>query len=114
MLDELAHMEAAPLEAVELWVTAADRSHVQPAKLLKVLEDASARAPHNTRMLAGLAFVQESLGENVKARDYYDRIILVSDRPDERLWAQKQAIRCVCRRTEAASGPFWRAECPQG
>ena len=91
LLDDLAHTDTTPLEAVELWMAAADVSHVQPAKLVKVLENASARAPHNTRMLGGLAIVQEMLGENAKARDYYNRIILVSDRPDERLWAQKQA-----------------------
>jgi hypothetical protein len=91
LLDDLAHTDAAPLEAIELWAAAAYVSHVQPVKLSTVLENASARAPHNTRILGRLALVQEMLGENAKARDYYNRIILVSDRPDERLWAQKQA-----------------------
>ena len=36
---------------------------------------------------------------NAKARDYYNRIILVSDRPDERLWAHRR-IRSACKETD--------------
>jgi tetratricopeptide (TPR) repeat protein len=91
VLDDLVHGDAPPLEAVALWAAAAEISQVDPAKLLKVVEGGSARAPHNTRMLRDLARAHEMLGDAGRARDYYDRIILVSDRPDERLWAQKQA-----------------------
>ena len=91
ILDDLAHTDAAPLEAVALWITAAKQSNVGPAKLLGVLEKGSARAPHNTHMLADLAGVQDWLGHPERAREYYERIILVSADPNERLWAQKQS-----------------------
>jgi len=91
VLDDLAHTYAPPLEAVALWSFAADRLAVDPSKLVRVLENASARAPHHTGMLRDLARVHERLGDPIRARDYYNRIILVSDVPEERLWAQKQA-----------------------
>lgn len=91
VLDNLAHTDTAPLEAIVLWATAGLRSGVDPAKTLTVLENGSARAPHNTQLLACLAAAHERFGEPAKAREYYDRIILVSDNPEERLWAQKQA-----------------------
>jgi hypothetical protein len=91
VLNDLVHTELPPLEAVALWADAAERSDIDPAKLLSVLESGSARAPHRTQLLGELARVHEMLGDTGKARDYYNRIILVSDRPDERLWAQKQA-----------------------
>jgi hypothetical protein len=90
ILDELVHTASTPLEAVALWVAAAALGHVDVAKLLTTLEFSSARAPHNTEFLRDLAAVHESLRDKAKARGYYERIILVSDRPDERLWAQKQ------------------------
>src|SRR5450432_1461443 len=52
---------------------------------------ASTRAPHNPEMLRELARAHESRGGTGAARDYYNRIILVSDSAEERLWAQKQA-----------------------
>lgn len=91
ILDDLVHTDNAPLEAIALWAAAADRSDADPEKLVPVLESGSARAPHNTRMLSDLARHYEALGDKAKARSYYERIILVSDRPEERLWAQKQA-----------------------
>jgi hypothetical protein len=91
ILDDLAHTDAAPLEAVALWIAAAKQSNIGPAKLLGMLDKGSARAPHNTGMLGDLARVHEWLGESAKAREYYDRIILVSADPKERLWAQKHA-----------------------
>jgi hypothetical protein len=91
ILEDLVHGDAAPLEGVALWAKAAARSEIDPATLLTTLEKNSARAPHNTQLLADLARSHETLGNKAKARDYYDRIILVSDYPEERLWAQKQA-----------------------
>jgi DNA-binding SARP family transcriptional activator len=70
---------------------AAEQSDVAPEKLISILETSSARAPHNTQMLAHLGRAYAVMGESSKARDYYERIILVSDNPEERLWAQKQA-----------------------
>ncbi|HEV7613136.1 MAG TPA: hypothetical protein VGO37_14745 [Steroidobacteraceae bacterium] len=90
ILDELVHTASAPLEAVALWVGAAALAHVDAARLLTPLEASSARAPHNTELLRDLAAVHETLRDKAKARDCYERIILVSDRSDERLWAQKQ------------------------
>ena len=60
------------------------------AKMVPVLESNAARAPHKTDLLRALAGVHERLGEADKARECYDRIILLSDNPAERLWAQKQ------------------------
>jgi hypothetical protein len=91
ILDDLVHTEAAPLEAIALWSAAAQLTVVNPANMLPVLESGSVRAPHNTRLLANLAAIHERLGHAAKAREYYDRIILVSDNPQERLWAQKQS-----------------------
>jgi hypothetical protein len=91
VLFDLAHSDTPPLEAVALWAEAAGRSGADPIKLLMVLERSSARAPHNTRLLRDLARAHEALGDKAKARADYDRIILVSDQPEERLWAQKQA-----------------------
>jgi hypothetical protein len=91
VLDDLVHTGDAPLEAIALWAAAAARSDIDSAVLVSVLENGSARAPHNTEMLRDLAFAHEALGDKATARDYYDRIILVSDHAEERLWAQKQA-----------------------
>jgi hypothetical protein len=91
ILFDLAHDDTPPLEAVALWVEAAERSDVDPIKLLTVLDRSCERAPHNTSMLRELARVHEALGDKAKARADYDRIILVSEFPEERLWAQKQA-----------------------
>jgi predicted RNA polymerase sigma factor len=91
ILDNLVHTDAAPLEAIALWAAAAQLTVVNWANMLPVLESGSARAPHNTHLLANLAGVHERLGHAAKAREYYDRIILVSDNPQERLWAQKQS-----------------------
>ncbi len=63
---------------------------VNLAAMLPVIEKSSARAPHNTGLLRGLAGLHERLGQPEQARECYDRIILVSDKPEERLWAQKQ------------------------
>jgi len=91
ILDGLVHTDTAPLEAIALWAAAAQLTVVDQANMLPVLESGSARAPHNTRLLLNLAAAHEKLGHAAKAREYYDRIILVSDNPQERLWAQKQS-----------------------
>jgi hypothetical protein len=91
ILDELAQMGAPPLEAVVLWAGAGLQSGVDPAKTLTALASGSTRAPHNTQLLACLANAHGMLGQGAEAREYYNRIILVSDNPAERLWAQKQA-----------------------
>jgi len=90
ILDDLVHTDSAPLEAIGLWAEAAQMTQVDWAKMVPVLESGTARAPHNFDLLRQLAAVHERLGESDKARDCYDRIILVSDKPEERLWAQKQ------------------------
>jgi hypothetical protein len=89
-LDDLVHTGSAPLEAVGLWADAAQLTVVNWGKMVPVLESNAARAPHKTDLLRALARVPERLGEADKARDCYDRIILLSDNPAERLWAQKQ------------------------
>jgi hypothetical protein len=81
---------SAPLEAVGLWADAAQMTVVNWSKMVPVLESSAARAPHRTDILRGLAGVHEKLGEADKARECYDRIILVSDKPEERLWALKK------------------------
>ncbi len=90
ILDDLARTGSAPLEAVGLWAYAAQLTVVDWAKMVPVLESDAARAPHKTDLLRALAGVHERLGEADKARECYDRIILLSDNPAERLWAQKQ------------------------
>jgi hypothetical protein len=90
ILDDLVHTGSAPLEAVGLWADAAQLTVVNWGKMVPVLESNAARAPHKTDLLRALARVHERLGEADKARDCYDRIILLSDNPAERLWAQKQ------------------------
>jgi hypothetical protein len=91
ILDGFAHTGSPPLEAIALWAGAARRTTVDWAKMVPILESSAARAPHNTELLGQLAYAHERLGEPDKARECYDRIILVSDQPGERLWAQKQA-----------------------
>ena len=91
ILDDLVHTGSAPLEAVALWGEASELTDVNLAKMVPVLESNAARAPHKTDLLRELAYVHERSGEADKARECYDRIILLSDKPEERLWAQKQA-----------------------
>jgi hypothetical protein len=90
-LDGTIHADDPPIEAVLLWAQAAELEDVAPATVAAVLEPAARRAPHNTRFLQLLARASERLGERAKARDYYTRIILVSQSDQERMWAQKQA-----------------------
>jgi hypothetical protein len=85
LLDGIVHTDSPPLEAVALWAFAAERSGIDPAKRVAALKSASARAPHKTRLLRDLAVVSETQGDTAAARDYYNRIILVSDLPEERL-----------------------------
>jgi hypothetical protein len=91
ILNDLANTDSAPLEAVALWGAASNLTAGNLAAMLPVVEKSSARAPHNTGLLRGLASLHERLGQPEQARQCYDRIILVSDRPEERLWAQKQS-----------------------
>ena len=91
ILDDLVHTDRPPIEAIMLWVDAGARTGVEPARLREVLEKASVRVPHNTRLLGYLAWVSRMLSDKARARDYYTRIMLVSADPDERLRAQKEA-----------------------
>ena len=91
ILDRLVHTGDPPVEAALLWAAAARAADQDPAAVITVLKQIAMRAPHNTEALHGLAFASEALGNKSDARDYYNRIILVSDSPEERLWAQKQA-----------------------
>jgi hypothetical protein len=91
ILDELALGENPPVEAALLWASAAHRAGMDQEKVVPVLERVSARVPHNTLVLQGLAFASEALGDKGQARAYYNRIVLMSESPEERLWAQKQA-----------------------
>ena len=91
ILDVLARSENPPIEAVMLWTGAAGAQGMDPEQVLPVLVRTAARVPHNTRVLQALARVSEAAGKKDAARSYYDRIILVSEFPEERLWAQKQA-----------------------
>ncbi len=91
ILNDLARSENPPVEAVMLWVWAAASTGKDREQVLAILERTAARVPHNTRVLQALARVSEAAGKKGEARSYYDRIILVSEFPEERLWAQKQA-----------------------
>jgi hypothetical protein len=91
ILDGLAHTGSPPVEAVLLWATAARRLDKEPSTIAPLLAPLTARVPHNTRVLRALAYVSEAGGDRAQAREYYNRIILVSESPEERLWAQKQA-----------------------
>lgn len=91
ILDELVHGERPDIEAVALWTQAAEQRAASPAGITAILQPVLERAPHNTMVLGALARAAERGGDKVAARDYYNRIILVSSSPEERLWAQKQA-----------------------
>jgi hypothetical protein len=91
ILNDVARSENPPVEAVILWTGAAGAKGVDAEQVLPVLERTAARVPHNTRVLQALARISEAAGKKGAARSYYDRIILVSEFPEERLWAQKQA-----------------------
>jgi hypothetical protein len=91
ILGDLVQTEEPPVEAVVLWAAAGRAADADQEKVIPVLERASARAPHNTEVLRGLAFASEALGDKSRARAYYNRIILMSEYPAERLWAQKEA-----------------------
>lgn len=91
ILNDLIESPDAPLEAVGLWSDAAASVGVDAARIRKVLEGASRRAPHNTRLLAHLAEALASSDDLAGAKAAYIRIIQVSHSPEERLWAQKQA-----------------------
>jgi hypothetical protein len=90
ILDDLVHTGVAPLEAVGLWAEASRRTVVAWPKMVPILESSAARAPHKTDLLRELAYIHERIGEADKARECYDRIMLLSYDPGERLWAQKQ------------------------
>jgi hypothetical protein len=90
ILNDLVHTGVAPLEAVGLWAEASRRTVVDRPKMVPVLESNAARAPHKTDLLRELAYIHEQVGETDKARECYDRIMLLSYDPGERLWAQKQ------------------------
>jgi hypothetical protein len=91
ILNDVAHDDDPPLEAIGLWAEAAERSGMTPPQFISILEHSSVRAPHNTPLLIFLARAHEEAGDRRQARDSYDRIILVSELPEVRLWAQKQA-----------------------
>lgn len=91
LLNGVVSAESAPLEAIIVWANAAEAAGEPPEKVLPVLEHAAPRAPHNTSILRALALFSEAAGDRTRAKEYYNRIILVSPSPQERLWAQKQA-----------------------
>jgi hypothetical protein len=91
ILNDLARSENPPVEAVMLWTGAAGATGMDAEQVLPVLERTAVRVPHNTRVLQALARGSEAAGKKGAARSYYNRIILVSEFPEERLWAQKQA-----------------------
>jgi hypothetical protein len=91
MLNDVAHDESPPLEAISLWAQSAEMTGITPPQFIRMLEKSTTRAPHNTQLLMHLARAQEAAGDKRQARASYDRIILVSEFPQERLWAQKQA-----------------------
>jgi len=91
ILDPIVRDAGPPIEAVELWAYAAERTGVEPSRVLSILQLASYRVPHNTSVLGFMASAYEAMGDKPKARDCYNQIILVSTNPAERLWAQRQA-----------------------
>jgi len=91
ILGDLLQVEVPPVEAVELWATAAGRIGISPAQIVAVLEPLRVRVPHDTAVLRSLARAYEAMGDKAKSRDAYNQIILVSHSPEERLWAQQQA-----------------------
>jgi hypothetical protein len=91
ILGDLLQLKDPPVEAVELWTTAAGRSAVNAEHIVAVLEPLLIRVPHDTAALRSLARAYETLGEKAKSREAYNQIILVSHSPEERHWAQQQA-----------------------
>jgi hypothetical protein len=91
ILGDLVQLEVPPVEAVELWTTAAGRTGSGAAQIIAVLEPLLFRVPHDTAVLRSLARSYEAIGDKAKSRDAYNRIILVSHSPEERHWAQLQA-----------------------
>jgi predicted Zn-dependent protease len=91
ILGDLVQLEVPPVEAVELWTTAAGRTGGGAAQIIAVLEPLLFRVPHDTAVLRSLARSYETMGDKAKSRDAYNRIILVSHSPEERHWAQLQA-----------------------
>jgi predicted Zn-dependent protease len=91
ILEPLVRLDSPVVEAVALWANAAFLAGDAPASLIPALEAASRRVPHNTKLLAYLAAANVAVGDLGKAREWYNRIILVSTSPEQRLWAQKQA-----------------------
>ena len=91
ILGDIAHADPPDIEAVMLWTQAAGGSHVSPMEIIEILKPVLTRAPHNTNVLRLLAQAEEQAGDKAAAREYYNRIILVSVIPEERRWAQKQA-----------------------
>ncbi len=79
------------VEAVAFWAYANSRAGDSPDGLIPLLEAASRRVPHNTQLLNYLASANVAKGDLGKAKEWYNRIMLVSTSPEERLWAQKQA-----------------------
>ena len=91
ILGDLVHVDGAPVEAVELWASAASRAGVSTSQIVAALEPLLIRVPHDTEVLQSLARAYEVMGDKAKSRDAYNQIILVSPSPEERHWAQQQA-----------------------
>ncbi len=91
LLDDVVRDTAAPIEAVQLWADAARSLQAEPARLIAVLEPASARVPHDTKVLEALAVALERRGDKARAKAYYERMVRVSSDSSERAWAQMQA-----------------------
>ncbi len=91
VLGDLVQQDDPPVEAVELWATAAARSKVDPAAIIRVMEPIGVRVPHDTFVLKTLGQAYATMGDKAKARAAYNQIILVSHVPEERHWAQQMA-----------------------
>jgi tetratricopeptide (TPR) repeat protein len=91
ILGDLVQVNGAPVEAVELWASAASRAGVSTSQIVAALEPLLVRVPHDTAVLQSLAHAYEVMGDKAKSRDAYNQIILVSPSPEERHWAQQQA-----------------------
>jgi hypothetical protein len=91
ILGDLVQVNGAPVEAVELWASAASRAGVSTSQIVAALEPLLVRVPHDTAVLQSLARAYEVMGDKAKSRDAYNQIILVSPSPEERHWAQQQA-----------------------
>ena len=91
LLDGAVHAASPPLEAVTLWARAAQVVNRSTTERISVLEPALTHASHDFGLLKLLATAYLAAGERQKARDCYNRLVLVSRTANVRLWAQRMA-----------------------